>query len=149
MSILQWCKPVCTVLFAGVAATAHAAAPNMREGMWEITVKMDMPGMPAGAPPQTMQQCLSQKDFENPQKMAPGNDPKSSSRCETTDYKLQGNTATWKMACKGENAMTGTGSMTFSGASYAGTNKMSMKHGDQTMNMTMNYAGRHLGPCKK
>jgi len=140
--------PKFVALAIGSFVIAAAAAPTMREGMWEITVKMDMPGMPAGAPPQTTQQCLSQKDFDNPQKMAPGNDPKSS-RCETTDYKLQGNTATWKMACKGENAMTGTGSMTFSGASYTGTNKMSMKHGDQTINMTMNYAGKHLGPCKK
>lgn len=146
MSALKWRKPVCAVLFVGVAATAHAAAPNMKEGLWEVTVTMDMPGMPAGAPPQTMQQCRTQKDFENPQTMAP--DPQGS-RCETTDYRLQGNTATWKMACKGENAMSGTGSMTFSGTSYTGTNKMSMKHGDQTMNMTVSYAGKHLGPCKK
>ena len=148
MSVLKWCKPVCAGLFVGVAAATLAAAPNMKEGLWEITVKMEIPGMPAGAPPQVMQQCVTQKDFENPQTMAPANNPQSS-RCETTDYRVQGNTATWKMACKGENAMTGTGSMTFSGASYTGTNKMSMKHGDQTMNMTMNYAGRHLGPCKK
>lgn len=131
-----------------VAGAALGATPNMNEGLWEITVKMDMPGMPAGAPPQVMQRCFTQKDFQNPEKMAPGNDPKSS-RCETSDYKLQGNTATWKMACQGDNAMTGAGSMTFSGASYTGTNKMAMKHGDQTMNMTMNYAGKHLGPCKK
>ena len=45
--------------------------------------------------------------------------------------------------------MTGAGSMTFSGTSYTGTNKMAMKQGNQTMNMTMNYAGKHLGPCKK
>ena len=148
MSVLKWCGPVCAVLLIGVTTAAHAAAPNMKEGLWEITVKMDMPGMPVSAPPQVVQQCVTRKDMENPQKMAPGNDP-NSGRCETSDYKLQGNTATWKMACKGENAMTGTGSMTFSGTSYTGTNKMAMKQGDQTMNVTMNYAGKHLGPCKK
>lgn len=131
-----------------VAGAALAATPNMKEGLWEITVKMDVAGMPAGMPPTITQQCVTQKDIENPQKMAMGNDP-NSSRCETSDYKLQGNTATWKMACKGEAAMTGTGSMTFSGTSYTGANRMAMQQGNQTMNMTMNYAGKYLGPCKK
>ena len=131
-----------------VAGVTHAATPNMKEGLWEITAKMEMAGMPAGAPAHVMQQCLTQKDIEDPQKMAPGNDPRGS-RCDITDYKLQGNTATWKMACQGEAAMTGNGSMTFNGTSYAGVNKMSMQQGNQTMNMTMNYTGKHLGPCKK
>lgn len=132
-----------------VSAPAHAAAPNMKDGLWEITVKMDMPGMPAGMKPQVMQQCFTKKDLEDPRKTAPsGGDPKDN-RCQMTDYKMQGNTATWNMACKGEDAMTGSGSMTYSGTSYSGTNKMTMKRGGQAQNMTMNYSGRHLGECKK
>ncbi len=132
-----------------VSAPAHAAAPNMKDGLWEITVKMEMPGMPAGMKPQVRQQCFTKKDLEDPRKTAPsGGDPKDN-RCQMTDYKMQGNTATWNMACKGEDAMTGSGSMTYSGTSYSGTNKMTMKHGGQAQNMTMNYSGRHLGECKK
>lgn len=130
-----------------IAGAAPAAAPNMKEGLWEITVKMDMPGMPSDMPPQTMQRCITQKDFTDPQKMSPGADSKND-RCEMTDYKLQGNTATWKMACRGENAMTGTGSVTYSGTSYTGANKMSMKQGSEMMNMTMNYTGKYIGACK-
>ena len=131
-----------------LSAAAHAAAPNRKEGLWEITVKMEMPGMPAGIPPQTTQQCITKKDLENPQKVTPSADP-GDNRCQITDYKLQGNTASWNLTCKGEEAMTGSGIITYSGTSYSGTNKMTMKHGGQVQNMTMHYAGKHIGECKR
>lgn len=133
------------VVLSGIA---HAAAPNMKEGLWEITMKMEMPGMPAGMPPQVMQQCMTKKDMEDPRKTAPGGVPGDSS-CQMTDYKMQGNTATWNMACKGEGAMTGSGSLTYSGTSYSGTNRMTMTQGGNTQTMTMHYSGRHLGECKR
>ncbi len=132
-----------------LSAPAYGAAPNMKEGLWEITTKMEMPGMPAGMPPQVVRQCITRKDLEDPSKTAPtGGDPRDN-RCQMTGYKMQGNTATWNMACKGENAMTGSGSITYSGTSYSGTNKMTMTHGGQTQTMTMQYSARHLGDCKK
>ena len=139
-----------TFLLTAVAlsAVAHAAAPNMKEGLWEITMKMEMPGMPGGMPPQVMQQCLTKKDLEDPRKTAPGGDP-GDSRCQMTDYKMQGNTATWNMSCKGEGAMKGSGSFTYSGTSYTGTNRMTMTEGGNTQTMTTHYSGRHLGECKK
>jgi hypothetical protein len=133
---------------AVLAPTAHAAAPNMKEGLWEITVKMEMAGMPAGMPPQAMQQCITKKDLEDPRKTVPSGDPKDQ-RCQITDYKLQGNTASWNMACKGEDAMTGSGTITYSGTSYTGINRMSMKHGGQVQNMTLHYTGKYLGDCKR
>ena len=141
-------RNVFTVIgLTALAGVAHGAAPNMPEGLWEITSKMEMPGMPMNMPPQTMQRCYTQKDFNEPQKMGPP-DP-SGTKCETSDYKLQGNTATWKMACKGEDAMTGTGSVTYTGNAYSGVNKMEMTRGGKTMNMTLNHSGKYLGPCKK
>jgi len=129
------------------SVSVHAAAPNMKEGMWEITMKMEMPGMPAGMPPQVMQQCFTRKDLEDPRKTAPGGP--GDSRCQMTDHKMQGNTATWNMACKGEGAMTGSGSITYSGTSYAGTNRMTMTQGGTAQTITMHYSGRHLGECKR
>jgi hypothetical protein len=134
------------LLFAATAAPA--AQPNIREGLWEITMKMEMEGMPGGGrPPQTMQHCVTPKDLQNPAAMDRGMD--KSSRCEMTDYRLQGNTATWKMVCKGEGAMTGTGTATYSGTSYTMITKMAMTQGGKAMNMTMSNTGKYLGPCKK
>lgn len=126
----------------------HSAAPNMKEGLWEITMKMEMPGMPAGMQPQVMQQCITRKDLEDPRKTTPGNDP-TGNRCQVTDHKVQGNTASWNMACKGEGAMTGSGTVTYSGTSYQGTSRMTMKQGGQVQTMTMHYSGKRIGDCKK
>ena len=65
-----------------------------------------------------------------------------------SNYRFQGNTATWEMACKGPEQMKGTGSMTYEGDRYSGVNRMTMNQGGQVMNMTMNYSGRYLGECK-
>lgn len=127
---------------------AHAATPNMREGLWEITMKMEMAGMPQGMPPQTLQHCVTKQDLDNPQKMAIGPEAKDS-KCEVTDHRMQGNTATWKMACRGAQPMTGSGTVTYSGTSYTGSNRMTVQQGGKTMDMTMNYSGRYLGPCRK
>ena len=132
---------------AVLAFHAHAAAPNMKEGLWEITAKSEMQGMPGGMPPTTMQQCITKKDLDDPSKTTPA--AQGDKRCKMTDYKLQGNTATWKMACEGENAMTGSGTITYTGSSYAGTQTMSMRLEGKALNMTVNFSGRHLGDCKK
>jgi hypothetical protein len=137
---------VCGAFALGVAAAAFAAQPNIKDGLWEITTKMEMAGMPGGAPPQTMQHCVTPKDLQDPAAM--NRNPDKSHRCEVTDYKLQGNTASWKMTCKGD-AMTSTGTATYSGTAYTTTTKTAMVRGGQTMNMTMEQAGKYLGPCKK
>jgi len=139
-----------TSLLAAALFSAHvyAAAPNMKEGLWEITTKMEVPGMPAGIPPQVMQRCFTKKDLEDPRKTMAGRESQDS-RCQVTDHKVQGNTATWNFACKGEDAMTGSGTATYGGTSYTSTNKMTTQHGGQAQTMTMHYSGRHLGACKK
>jgi uncharacterized protein DUF3617 len=130
-----------------LSAGAYAAAPDMRDGLWEITMKMDMPGMPAGMPPQIVKQCYTRKDVENPQRLAPQGGP-GTDRCQMSNYQIKGNTASWNWSCKGTEEMSGNGTMTFSGTSYTGTTKMSMKNGGQTQNMTMQYSGRRVGDCK-
>ncbi len=143
-------RTITTSLLAAMVLSgiAHAAAPNMKEGMWELTMKMEMPGMPVGMPPQVMQKCFTGKDLEDPRRTVPSGGP-GDSGCQVTDYKMQGNTATWNMACKGEGAMTGSGSITYSGTSYTGTNRMTMTEGGNSQAMTMHYSGRHLGACAK
>ena len=135
------------VFLSGAAAEAYAAMPNMKEGLWEMAVKMEMAGMPADMPSHTAQRCMSAKDFADPRKATPES-ARGADQCEVSNYRMQGNTATWNMACKGSDPMTGSGAMSFEGDRYTGINRMSMKQGGQTTQMTMNYAGRYLGPCK-
>ena len=134
----------CALAAAVLAPHAYGAAPNMREGEWEITMKMEVPGMPMAMPPQLMQQCVTKKDLADQHKPVPGAQARDS-RCKTTDHKMQGNTATWKMAC--EDGTTGSGTATYSNTSYTST--ITMMQGGQPPAMTMHQSGRHLGSCKK
>jgi len=134
-------------VFGGFTA-AHAASPNMRDGMWEITTKMEMAGNKgAQMPQQTVKHCMTKQDVADPRRATPGaGDP---GRCKMTDYKMQGNTASWKLACTGDGSGTGSGTVTFSGDSYSGSQTMYMKRGGQVMTMKMDYSGRRVGDCPK
>jgi len=141
------------VVFAAIviclASSAHAAGPDMKDGLWEITVKMDMPGMPATMPPQTIRQCITRRDLDDLRKMTPSA-AMGDARCEMSDYKVQENTARWNWRCKGEEAASGSTTLTFSRNAYSGTNQMSMKpRGGPAQNMTMHYTGKYLGPCQQ
>ena len=136
------------IMFTASMSVHAAAGPNMKPGLYEITVKMDMPGMPQAMPETKTQRCVTSKDMEDPRKIGPGDDARTKSTCEVANYRMQGNTATWSMACKGPEQMTGTGSVTYDANGYKGVNRMSMKQGKETLDMTMNYSGRYLGECK-
>jgi hypothetical protein len=130
-----------TALVAGLAC----AAPNMKEGMWEITTKMEMAGRSDVAmPQQTVKHCMTKKDVDDPKRMTPNSDQ---NRCKMTDYKLQGNTASWKVACEGQGS--GSGTITYNGDSYTGSQTMAINAGGQNMNMKMNFSGRRVGECPK
>ena len=134
-----------TCLLAFCATTVQAS-PNMAPGLWEITVKSEIQGMPGGMgmPATTMTPCVKPVDVQDGKRTVPQQDPK----CEMKDYKMQGNTASWRFECKGPEAMSGSGSMTYSGNSYSGSTKMSMKQQGRVINMTQSYSGKRLGDCK-
>ena len=126
---------------------AEAATPNMTEGLWEMVVKSEIPNVPAAnAPAQTVQRCMSAKDFGDLRKTAP--ESEGASQCAVSNYRTQGVTATWDVSCKGGEPMKGTGTMTFEGDRYNGMQKMMTKQNGRDVQITMNYAGRYLGPCR-
>ena len=122
--------------------TGAAAAVDMQDGLWEITVRMEMPGMPAAGGTNTVQQCYTKQDVQNMEQMMPAPE-----NCSLSDLRTAGNTVTWTMRCTGEGAMTGRGTMTFSGASYAGTINVQTTQAGHVMAMTQHIAGRRVGPC--
>ena len=133
-------------LVVTVSAIAQGPGPR-RDGNWQVTMEMDMPGMPQKMPPMTMTQCVTKADADDPMKMAPQGRGAAPSNCKVSDYKTEGNKVTWSMRCDGENPMTGTGEFVYSGDTYTGTMKMTAGRGGQPM--TMKYAAKRLGDCTK
>jgi hypothetical protein len=119
------------------------AAPNMEEGNWEITMKMEMVGMPFAMPPMKHNQCMTKKD------MVPDSSQKGQD-CTMSDQKITGDTVSWRMQCKDKDGVTeGEGKITYAGKSYDGAMlmKMTSKKGE-AHTMKMAFQGHHTGPCK-
>jgi hypothetical protein len=137
---------VAIAMLAILTAGAIAQSP-IRPGRWETTMQMQMAGSPIQMPEMKGTRCVTPEDAKDPSKSMPtgpegrGN---QKSDCKMSDYKVSGNTATWKMVCTTPQAMTTTGEMTFTDDSYTGTMKMDSPQGP----MTMKLAGKRLGDCK-
>jgi Protein of unknown function (DUF3617) len=151
-------KTVAVLVAAVVATAAHAQGTaeamkgKMKPGMYAYKMEMDMgqvPGMPPGMGKQTtnFQHCVTPQDIEKGQ-VGKGREGNAPSNCEMKDFKMSGNTATYKMVCKGEGAMTADNRITFVPDGFNMTMKMAMDRGGQKMNMTQNMEGKYLGPCK-
>ena len=133
----------CLAFLAIPAAVSAQAPPNMEEGNWEITSKMEMEGMPFAMPATKHNQCMTKKD------MVPDGSRKGQ-ECTVKEQKVTGNTLTWRIQCKDkEGTMDGEGRITWAGKTYEGTMKARMtEKGGEVMNMNFQYQGRHTGPCK-
>ena len=119
------------------------AEPNMQEGMWEMTMKMEMPGMPMEMPPMKFNQCLTKKDLV-PQKKEKNED------CKMISTKVDGNTVTWVAKCiMKDGTMDSTGEITYKGSNFDGVIKAVMNTKDTgKMEVTQHMSGRRIGDCK-
>ena len=125
------------LLFFGAAALALPMfAGPMKAGKWSMTIKTEMPGMPMQMPPTTIETCVTPEQAEHPEP------PKQRSDCKISDYKIEGNTVTWKMSCPKQNS-TGEGTMTYAGDSYTG--EMHLHIGEHEM--SAKYTGKRIGDC--
>jgi hypothetical protein len=144
---------------AGFAANADLADSNpfeafrgkVKEGMYEYKMEMDMgqmPNMPPGMGKQahTFQHCVTPEDVKRGEfgKDREGKMPKD---CQIKDFKMSGNTASYKMICTGERAMATDNTITFAGDGYRMKMKMDMDHGGQKMTMNQTMDAKYLGAC--
>lgn len=117
----------------GVSMVSAQSPSPMREGLWEVTMQMQMPGMSMPAMKST--QCVTKEQLKSPEKALPSASP----GCSMSDYKADGAKVTWKMACKD---MAGTGEMMVKGDSYEGRMNVTSPHA-----MVMTIAGKRVGNC--
>ena len=74
------------ILFVTLSAMAQGPGPR-RDGNWQVTMEMDMPGMPQKMPPMTLTQCITKADADDPTKLAPqgrGAGRRATAKCPTT-----------------------------------------------------------------
>jgi len=134
----------CALPLLAFAPLAWATPLEIRPGFWEITTRIEVPGMPIEMPSQKVRRCYTKKDVDNITR--PG--VRQVQDCEIRDQKVEGNKVTWKMECRGKTAMSGTGTVLVNPTSFHGTIKSSMTQGGATMEMTQGVSGKRIGDCK-
>lgn len=131
-------KIIVAILSLMVLPATIFAADTMRDGNWELTTSIEMPGMPFSIPPTKIEHCYTKEDVKDQKKTI-----STDKNCTVTDLKQSGNKVTWKMKCTGENSGNFSGVTVFKGDTYDSTMKMETK--DQTMNMKVK--ARRIGNC--
>lgn len=125
------------------ATMLFAASPNMQEGKWELTMAMQVEGVPFPMPPIKYTQCFTKEDVKDGNKTLPAGSDKKKDNCKVEDVKASSNSTTWKMVCK--DGTTGSGKITYKGSSYTSTMTLVAKNGGKTVN---NIKAKRLGACK-
>ncbi len=119
-----------------------SAGMDMKDGLWEITTKMEMPGMPMEIPAVKHTQCLTSKN-NVPQDSE--TDKEHAQDCKIKNTDVKGNTVTWEVHCISEGKpVKSIGKVTYKGDTFEGETKMEM----ESMNMTQHMSGRRIGNCK-
>jgi hypothetical protein len=129
---------VLSVFILMICVHVTMASPDIKEGKWEITAKMEMPGMPMEMPAVIYTQCMTGKDNIPFNK----NEMKD---CRLLDSQVSGNIAKWVMQCtQGGEKIKSRGSITYKGDTFDGVVKITM----QGMDITQHMNGKHQGPCE-
>jgi hypothetical protein len=115
---------------------------DLKPGKYEITAKVEMPGMPGGMPTQTTTQCLNEQN--------PVPDSSTGAQgCKITDMKTKGNTVTYTMECNQQGMKTkSTGEITYNGDSFEGTTQTTMGPAAGGMTVTTVVKGKRIGKCE-
>lgn len=130
---------VITILIA-LNVSSPAYSTQTTGEWWEVTQKMEMPGMPdfssmmpgGGASKVCISSDLETKPF------SAGEDAKN---CVISDVKTSGKTTTFKMKCTGENALTGSGEIKRNTDSFSQKVKVQSSDGDMLLVST----GKRIG----
>ncbi len=125
--------------FVVFSSIPSIAAPEMRDGKWEISTTMEMPGMPYKIPPTVVSHCYSKDDVKDQKKVVAN----KNSDCTVTDMKTSGNKVTWKMKCTGKSKGTFDGETVFGKDTYTST--MNMK--SEGRSMKTKIKAKRVGAC--
>ena len=128
-----------TALFAGVASGAE-----IREGLYEISVRAEIAGQPVSQAPMVVRQCVSQQSVQDLMGQLGG-----TGACKVSDFQESGNQAHWNLACTGQMQISGTGETQINGDEFTGHMNLMVQMGsDQSVPMVQNFTARRVGECQ-
>ncbi|MEO7782911.1 MAG: DUF3617 family protein [Candidatus Nitrotoga sp.] len=129
-----------TAILAIITSMLSAAAYAAPGEYWEVSSKMEIPGMPFAMPANATKVCITKGGESDPRKTS------GDKSCQMSDIKTVGNKVSWKARCdhNGE-VMTGIGEQTATPNSFAGKMQLSGKSEGEDVSMNMAFSGKRIG----
>jgi hypothetical protein len=131
-------RAVPVFIASAALAVSSVVSAQGKDDLWEMTSKIDMPGMPMAVPAQVNRVCISKNHRD--EDLIPRRD-----NCRVTESKRTGTKLTYKMECTGNEAMTMVGDLTLGSNAYDGQMRMTITKTKDTMNMAL--SGKRVGDC--
>jgi Protein of unknown function (DUF3617) len=132
------------LLILALAASPHAiAAPDIREGMWEVSVLAEVGGQPLTATPMVVRQCISNQSVQDLMAQMGG-----AGSCQISDFQQAGNRARWNITCSGAMDVSGTGETEIAGDQFTGRMNLVVTMSGQSLPMVQNFQARRVGECQ-
>lgn len=117
--------------------------PQLKPGLWEILVRINVPDGPVQDASQVIRHCYSQEDLADPRSAIPRAGPD----CEIHDFRLDGARATWSLRCSGPSAVSGGGEMMLGREAYVADVWNKITDRGRTLDITQRIRARRLGDC--
>jgi hypothetical protein len=131
------CSGAALVSLIALVAASPVGAQG-KDDLWEMSSKMEMPGMPMAMPAQVNRVCLGKNRKDEDLVPRQGD-------CRMVDGKRVGNKFTYRMECTSPEPSVVVGELVFGNNAYDGKMRMTMTRTNDTMNMAL--AGRRVGDC--
>ena len=131
------------ILGLAVACMLPLAQPARGQGaddQYDVTIRMEMAGMPMAMPPISQRLCVKRGAGDSD--FVPHQD-----NCRVSDTARAGSRLTFRIACAGKNAMSGTGDFTFDTAGYNGQIRLRGTMDGQDVDMIQGITARRSGAC--
>jgi hypothetical protein len=137
-------SPLCKIAAIALLGMPAAWAQNdLQEGLWEVSVTMEMGGQPASAKPFVMRQCIAQTTAQDVMAKLVG-----AGNCSTGNLKQDGNRATWTVTCTTPVELDAEGSATFGRDTFDGSMSGQIGMSNQKLPFSQNFTARRVGACQ-
>jgi hypothetical protein len=132
---------LCVALLAPALLQAETA---LREGLWEVSVRMDIGGQPASAEPLVTRQCITQQTAQDLINQLAG----TAAGCQVANLQQEGNRASWDLTCSGQVDVRGSGQLTLSSGGFEGSLDAWVGMSGQSIPVHQTFSARRVGDCQ-
>jgi hypothetical protein len=139
---MRWLIVLAALLFLARTA-AVLAAPDIHEGLWEVSVEAGVGGQPISATPMVVRQCIGNQSVQEMMAQMGG-----AGGCNISDFQQDGPHARWNLACSGAMDVSGTGETEIAGDQFSGRMNLVIKMGGESMPMVQKFQAHRVGECR-